>query len=112
MRLCSEVVDLVGTDGVEPPTERGGVGEIGVVKLHAIASIVRIYIDVVNPLRVEIGRSTDQAMDLVAFLEEEFGQIRTVLAGDSGDQSHFARWFCGGGGSESVIVVSCHWNGM
>lgn len=46
---------------------------------------VLILIDVVDTIGVESARSTDQSMDLVAFLEEEFGKVATVLARNAGD---------------------------
>ena len=36
-------------------------------------------------------------MDFVAFLEEELRQVRSVLAGDSGDECYLPRRFRGGG---------------
>ena len=98
--LSGEVVDLVGLDHVEPAAERGCVGEIGVVELHqSLVGVVRVDVDVVDPLGVEVGRSADQAVDFVAFLEEELRQVRSVLAGDSGDQCYLPRHFHIGSGS-------------
>ena len=55
VRLCSEVVNFVREDSVEPTTERGSVREIGVVKLHmSLVSIVWIDIDVIDSLCVEV----------------------------------------------------------
>lgn len=73
VRLSGEIVNLVGENGVEPTTERGGVGEIGVVKLHTcFVSVVWVHIDVINSLSVEIGRTTDQTVNFIAFVEKEF----------------------------------------
>lgn len=90
MRLSSEIVDLVGAESVDPAAERRGVGEIGVVELHAsLVSVVRVDVDVVDSLCVEVGGTADQAVNLVALIEEEFSEIRAVLAGDPSDQSNF-----------------------
>ena len=35
---------------------------------------------------VEAGRAPDDAVDLVALVEQQLGQVRAVLAGDAGDQ--------------------------
>lgn len=108
VRLGGEIVDLVGADGVEPAAEGGGVGEIGVVELHeSLVSVVRVDVDVVDPLGVEVGGAADEAVDLVAFLEEEFGEIGAVLAGDAGDESNL-EWsgtreaIVGGGGGIGI----------
>ncbi|GAB2279471.1 hypothetical protein Dimus_014110 [Dionaea muscipula] len=56
VRLCGEVVDLVGGDGVDPAAEGRAIGEIGIVELHAsLVSVVRVDVDMVNPLCVEVG---------------------------------------------------------
>lgn len=92
VRLSGEVVDLVGEDGVEPAAEGGGVGEIGVVELHAgLVGVVGIHVYVVDALRVEVRRAADQAVHLVPLVQEEFRQVRTVLSGNSGYQCHLAR---------------------
>jgi len=92
VRLRGEVVDLVGEDGVEPAAERGGVGEIGVVELHArLVGVVGIDVYVVDALRVEVGGATDQAVHLVPLVEQEFREVGTVLSRDSGNQCHLPR---------------------
>ncbi|PON39167.1 LOW QUALITY PROTEIN: hypothetical protein PanWU01x14_306780 [Parasponia andersonii] len=78
--LGGQVVDLVGENNVEPAAERGGIGEVGVVELHpGLVGIVRIDVDVIDPLGVEVRGPSDQAMDLVALVEEKLRQVRPVL---------------------------------
>jgi hypothetical protein len=43
----------------------------------------------VDALSVENARTTDDAMDFVSFVEEKFGKVRAVLAGDSCDEGFF-----------------------
>jgi len=40
-------------------------------------------------LRVLDGRAPDDPMDLIAFLQKEFGQVTPILSGYAGDQSFF-----------------------
>ena len=40
----------------------------------------------VNAGRVESARPADNAVDLVTFGDEQVGQVRAVLAGDTGDK--------------------------
>jgi hypothetical protein len=76
MGLGCKVVDFVGVDSVEPTTERRRVREICIMELHSgFMDIVWIYINMVNPLRVEIGGPTNQPMNFIAFVEEEFSEI-------------------------------------
>ena len=62
------------------------VGQVRVVEEEARVGLVRIHVEVVDPLGVELARAADEAVDLVALLEEELGEVRAVLAGDAGDQ--------------------------
>lgn len=54
-------------------------------------------------------------MDFISFIEKEFGEVRAVLASDSGDQSYlpfrYRQFFnaVGGGGLRSV-GAGCHCN--
>ena len=49
-------------------------------------------LNVGDALEVERARTADHADDLVALLEEEFGQIRTILPGHPGDQCPLRHW--------------------
>ena len=51
-----------------------------------MSGLVRILVDVVEPLGVEARRAADEAVHLVTFGEQKLGEIRTVLAGDARDQ--------------------------
>jgi hypothetical protein len=52
--------------------------------------LVRVHIEVVDPFCVE-GRSAPfNAMDNIPFLDQEFGEIASVLACDAGDERGFA----------------------
>lgn len=90
VRLGGEVVDLVGEDRVDPAAERGGVGKVGVVELHAgLVGVVGVDVDVVDALGVEVGGPPDQAVHLVPFVEQKLRQVRTVLPRNSGNQRNF-----------------------
>ena len=80
--LSSQVVDLVGADGVHPLAERGRVGEVPVVQLHARARLVGIDVHVLQPLRVEVGRSSDDAVHLVSLVQQKLRQVRAILPRD------------------------------
>lgn len=90
MRLGSEVVDLIRLNSIKPTAERRGVSKVGIVEFHAgLVDVVRIDVDVINALGVEIGGSTNQSMNFIVLVQQEFSQIRPVLAGYASDQSHF-----------------------
>ena len=83
VRLCGEVVDLVGLDLLDDVDERGAVGHVAVVKDELRVGIVGVLVDVVDTSGIEERGAALDAVDLVAFGEEEFGKIGSVLAGDS-----------------------------
>jgi hypothetical protein len=50
---------------------------------------VGIDIDVIDPMRVERARTPDDPVDLIAFAEQQFSEIRAVLAGNTSDKRFF-----------------------
>lgn len=47
---------------------------------------MRVLIDVVDASRVEAGGASNCPVDFVALVEKEFGEVRSILSGDSEDQ--------------------------
>jgi len=84
--LRPEVVDLVGLDLLENAPEARPVGQVAVVQEQPRAGLVRVDVEVIDPVRVEGAGATDDAVDLVALLEQELREVRAVLASDAGDQ--------------------------
>ena len=66
--------------------------------------LVGVVVEVVDPVRVEAGGAADDAVDLVALLEQELGQVGTVLAGQPGDR--VPSWPLASPMRESDIVCS------
>ncbi|KAG6540856.1 hypothetical protein Mapa_017786 [Marchantia paleacea] len=75
VRLGSEIVHFIGADAVDPLSQSGGICEIAVVQLHARARVVRIDVDVLEALRVEIRRTTDDSVHFVSLAEQKFCQV-------------------------------------
>jgi hypothetical protein len=89
--LGPQVVDLVGLEVADQVHERTRVREIPVVHEEADALLVGVAVDLVEALGVERRRPPDQAVDLVAFPEEQLGEVRAVLAGNAGDEGRLHR---------------------
>ncbi len=89
MGLGTEVVDLVGLQMVEQLHHLDGVGEVAVVEEEMHPVDVRIAVEVVDAAGVEGGGAADDPVDLVAFGEQQLGEVGTVLAGDAGDEGFF-----------------------
>lgn len=54
--------------------------------LQALPRLVRVLVDAIAAPDGDGGRRAHDAADLVALGQEQFGQLRTVLAGDAGDR--------------------------
>jgi len=65
--LRGEVVDFVGLDLLDDADQVGGVGEVAVVQVEAPVGFVRILVEVIDPLSVELGGAALDAVDGVAF---------------------------------------------
>ena len=56
---------------------------------EADAVDVRIPVKVIDAARVERRGPANHAVDLIAFVEQQLGEIGTVLASDAGDERFF-----------------------
>ena len=89
--LRAEVVDLVRMHRTHQIHQADTVVQVAVVQPQPNVAVVRILVDAVESLGVEGRCPTDQTVNLVALGEQQFGEIGTVLAGDSGHQCDLAR---------------------
>ena len=78
--LSPEVVDLVGLNLLDNADEVGRISQVAVVQEEADVFLVRILVEMIDALGVEEAAAPLDAMDLVVFLQEQFGQVRPVLA--------------------------------
>ena len=100
--LGAEVVDFVGLDLLNDADEVAGVGEIAVVQLEPSLGDMGILINVVDALGVERGGAPLDAVDNVAFFEQEFGEVGAILTGDAGDEGDFG--LIGNSGHDSYVL--------
>ena len=89
MALRGQVVDFVRLYLLHNADQIGGVGQIAIVQNEAAIGRMRVLVQMVNAAGIEAGRAAFDAMDFVAAFEQEFGQIRAILAGHAGDQGYF-----------------------
>ena len=84
MALCSQIVDLIGLDLAHQTDQAGGIGQVAVVQSD------RVLLDqMVDTSCVGDGSAADDAMDLIALLQQKLCQIRAVLTGDASNQCFF-----------------------
>ena len=93
MALRREIVDLRGLHLFDDVDEARRIGHVAMMQHEATSLFVRILIQVVDAIGIEQRRSTLDAVHLVAFCEQKFGEICAVLSGDPGDQCFLAHWF-------------------
>lgn len=75
MALGAQMVDLVGLDLADQVRELPGDGQVAVVEVEARLGVVDVAVKVVDPVGVEGAGPPDEAVDLVAFAEQELRQV-------------------------------------
>ena len=91
--LCRQVVNLVGLGLLDDADERTAVGHVAVVQVdeallfHVAHPLVKVQ--VLDAARVETAAAADDAVHLIAFLQQEFCQIGAVLSRDARDEGDF-----------------------
>mmetsp|Transcript_16924 Transcript_16924/g.34727 ORF Transcript_16924/g.34727 Transcript_16924/m.34727 type:complete len:239 (-) Transcript_16924:116-832(-) len=83
----TKVVNLSRTNLRYDGDEVGCVAKIAIVKEQLHTSVVAVFVNVVNATGVEGGGATNDAMHGVAFVEEQFREVASILASDAGDES-------------------------
>ena len=89
MALRGEVVDLVGLGLLDHARQRGGVREIAVMQEEPRAGRVWIAIQMVDAVGLEERRTAPDAVNDIALLQQEFCEVRAVLAGYARDECDF-----------------------
>jgi hypothetical protein len=87
--LRGEVVDLVRLDLLDDAQQAQRIGQIAVVQMDAGLGVVELVVEMIDALGVERRRAPLDAVHLVAFREQELGEISAILARDAGDECAF-----------------------
>lgn len=87
--LGSQVVNLIRLNLAQELRQDSGIGEVPIVKQEPRVVKMGIMVEVIDPLCIERGRSTDDAVNLVSFSQEKLGQVGTILTGDASNQCFF-----------------------
>ena len=74
----------LGTDLAQDSAQVGAVVEIAVVQAKPNAGLVGILVDVIETPGVDGRRPPDDSVNFVTLLEQQLGQIGTILAIDTG----------------------------
>jgi len=85
MALGRQIIDLVGMDLFQQPVEVARVGQIAIGKEEALVVQRLVVEEVVDAAGVEGAGAADDAVDLVAFFEQQLGEVGAILSGDAGN---------------------------
>ena len=87
--LRGEIIDLVGLHLLDQADEIGRIRDVAIMQKEAQVRHMRIAVEMIDAIRIDERRPPLHAMDDIAFLDEQFGQIGAILAGDAGNQCDF-----------------------
>jgi hypothetical protein len=85
MALGGEIVNLGGLNLLHDADQAARIGHVAVMQDEFAVLDVRVLIEVIDAIGVEQRRAALDAVNLVALLQQEFGEIGPVLSGDTGD---------------------------
>ena len=89
MNQLEDQVELIRREAVNQIQHPLRAGEITVMQKQPRARLIRILINVVDALRIECARPTNDPVNFVPFGKQQFRQVRAVLPGNSGDECSF-----------------------
>ena len=85
MALRAQVIDFIGAYIGKQAGKRGGIRKIGVVQKQSRARFVKVAVYMIHAVGVERRGPTLETVDFVILCQEQFGKVRSILAGKPGD---------------------------
>ena len=85
MALCTKIVDFIWFDGPNYIIQWARIGKIAIDKPKPNISTMGVLIDRIYPACIERTGPTNNAIDLIAFAQEQFREIWQILPGNAGD---------------------------
>lgn len=83
--MCAEIVDLIRLNVLNDPDEVCCIGQIAVMEDKIAMLYMRILIEFVYAVGVELRRAPLDAVYDIALIQKQFGEICAVLSGDAGN---------------------------
>jgi len=90
--LRAQVVDFIRLGLLDDANQIGGVRKITVVQYEIAMIDMRVLVQVIDSVSVEQAGTTLDAMNPLAFLEQEFGQVGPILTSDPSNERNFGRY--------------------
>ena len=89
MRLRGQVVDFHRLNLLDEAVQVARIRQIAVMQNHSGILFMTVFIKMIDTVGVEGALAADNAVYLIPLLHQQFGQVRAVLTGYSGNQCFF-----------------------
>ena len=86
MRLPGQMIELSRLNLVDDSSDGGRVGQIRIVQKQAFFVDAGVIVERIQTRSFECAAATHDAVDFVAFFQQQLGEVGAVLACDSGDE--------------------------
>ena len=97
VRHRTEVINLIGLHLLYNANQVGGIRQIAVVQFEAHMLFVGVLVEVVDAVGVEHRRAPLDAVNLVAFFEQQLGQVGSILSRNASNECAFHRLIANNG---------------
>lgn len=87
--LRAKVVDLVGLNRQHKIGERLAIRQIAVVQPQVLC-LVSVFVQVIDALRRKRAAAADHTVHPISFVQQDFREVASILAGDSRDECSFS----------------------
>ncbi len=89
MALCAEIVDFIRLSFLNNANQIGGISQVTIVKFDARIIYMWILENMINSICIKARCTTLDAMNRIAFVQQELSQVRAILTGNTCDQCNF-----------------------
>ena len=89
MALGAQVVNFIRSNVEHEVGQILPIGQVAIMQEQLVVRFVRVLVNVIDPVGVESAATSNNAMDFIAFFEQQFRQVGSVLTGDPGDKCLF-----------------------
>ena len=89
MALRGEIVNLVGLHLLHDADQVRRIGQVAVIHEETHIRLMRVLIEMIDAVGIDERGAALDAVNDIALAEQEFGEKRAILTGDTGDERDF-----------------------
>ncbi|OIR10288.1 hypothetical protein GALL_76000 [mine drainage metagenome] len=89
MALCSQVIYFVRLHFLDDVRQAGRIGHIAVMQEERLALFMHVMEQVIDASGIEQGAAALDTMHLITLVQQQFGEVGSVLSGDASNQCDF-----------------------